>query len=708
MVFHNRTKTKTITVEDLNNPENGNTLEMKFNRKGELFRIKRNGQVVDPMTKDFENLEDNRVVMQAYVDVNIELDTSVGRTYAHGFGGLADDTTIVETTKKITIDRIKRDVSDDDIKANSTISSNKTVSSNFDLKTGQAYINGEEVSADEFTEYINLSEEEQLRRYGVETPIQPSVSEGYGDEIPLDITLKNKDKRGIVREYKVFHSDKNGTTIRAVDADGNLLPNRKPVYRDGVWDKSQISQQNPFFPPSENLWSDLELKLIDEAVRKETGNFIETTNPNGIKPAWIKNASDFSVKALKNASRGARGIFNNEFWQGSENYPTSGTNAGSGPGYDGASGQGLRAMNATLKAFAGAEEEDSMFKKIVKYPMDMAHNMDHMFIQCYSYRAPYAKTFDGKYGEGFLQPGKQRETGLAFGAERYSPYKKKLGAGIKLPMPNNIQDGNGRSWNEESMTNQQMSGAQIAGKNVIGSLLTGDLFGTGPTIRKMATQGELLTQESTRGLVAAEKIAQLAADTGLTAEQIMQRSVGVVANSNTELLFAGVMLRSFEYQWRLSPRNRLEAANVRMIIRALKQWSAPKKTRKVDRGGKTNVGKAGGPSFFLGTPNIFRLRFVTNGNRNILGVNKFKPCALTNIDLNYTAEGQWLAYENGMPVAIDMTLRFAELEPIYDTDYSDDVAEDRRYDANDPESTGDLYPISKVDQSSPYGADIGY
>ena len=87
-------------------------------------------------------------------------------------------------------------------------------------------------------------------------------------------------------------------------------------------------------------------------------------------------------------------------------------------------------------------------------------------------------------------------------------------------MPNNIQDGNGRSWNEESMTNQQMSGAQIAGKNVIGSLLTGDLFGTGPTIRKMATQGELLTQESTRGLVAAEKIAQLAADTGLTAEQI--------------------------------------------------------------------------------------------------------------------------------------------------------------------------------------------
>ena len=67
-----------------------------------------------------------------------------------------------------------------------------------------------------------------------------------------------------------------------------------------------------------------------------------------------------------------------------------------------------------------------------------------------------------------------------------------------------------------------------------------------------------------------------------------------------------------------------------------------------------------------------------------------------------------MAYEEGMPVAIDMTLRFAELEPIYDTDYSEDVAEDRRYDPSDPNSTGDLYPISKVDQSSPYGTDIGY
>jgi len=102
------------------------------------------------------------------------------------------------------------------------------------------------------------------------------------------------------------------------------------------------------------------------------------------------------------------------------------------------------------------------------------------------------------------------------------------------------------------------------------------------------------------------------------------------------------------------------------------------------------------------------LRFVTNGNRNILGVNKFKPCALTNVSINYTPEGQWLAYENGMPIAVNMSLRFAELEPIYDTDYSEDIAKERQYNPDDPESTGDLYPIGEIDQASPYASDVGY
>ena len=82
---------------------------------------------------------------------------------------------------------------------------------------------------------------------------------------------------------------------------------------------------------------------------------------------------------------------------------------------------------------------------------------------------------------------------------------------------------------------------------------------------------------------------------------------------------------------------------------------------------------------------------------------------MTNVDLNYTPEGQWMAYENGMPISVMMTLRFQELEPVYDTDYSPDAAGTRGYDESTEEGKlGDLMPISIIKQNSPYSTDVGY
>ena len=544
------------------------------------------------------------------------------------------------------------------------------------------------------------------------TYTEPIDNSEFGVEIKMDQPITQRDKNGDVTNYKVFYSETDGTTIRAVDANGKVKPGVPPIYNNGVYDMSQITSNLNIFVPADQRWNGPEMENIHREIQRNVINHIDAVAPGVVKGQWLLDTDGRNPEDPKTfrTEKGLNSFVEDVMWGGKENFGKSKVNAGNGPGYDGASGQGQRLMSYTNKVFAGSDEANSMFKKIVKYPMDMANNMDHMFIQCYSYRAPYAKTFDGKYGKGLLNIGQPegRESGLAFGAERYTAYKKKLGAGIKLPMPNNMMDENGRNWNDESMSAKQMGGVQQASKNVITSLITGDFGGAGPLARNIAQTADLLSQSSTQGVLAAEKISQLAANTGLSADEIMQRSVGVIANSNTELLFAGVMLRSFEYQWTMSPRNRLEAANVRMIIRAFKQWSAPKKARKMERAGRTDVGKAGGPSFFLGTPNIFRLRFVTNGNRNILGVNKFKPCALTNVSINYTPEGQWLAYENGMPIAVNMSLRFAELEPIYDTDYSEDIAKERQYNPDDPNSVGDLYPIGEIDQASPYASDVGY
>ncbi len=546
----------------------------------------------------------------------------------------------------------------------------------------------------------------------------PIANSEFGEEINPQVEISQQDSEGNVRNYKVFFSETGGTTVRAVDANGQLLQNVEPIYKDGVWDQSKLTKNT-----ASSLSKDDQLR-IHQAIQTSTKEHIDATSPGLAKPKWttqegyangIPSDKDAEQKRLENKIKNARNNKERVMYKRSlRNYNKSKVNKGKtnqGIAAGGtATGQGQKAVGAIQNAFSGAEEADTLFKKIVKYPMDMSNSMDHMFIQCYSYRAPYAAALDGKTGDGLFR--KKRKSGFAFGSERTTPYKRKLGAGIKLPMPNNMTDGNPRNWGEQSMDAGQMGAIQSSSKNVLTSFFTNDFGGYGATARKLSMQGEMLTQESTRGLSIANKIAQLASESGfgdVSSEQVLSRSVGVVVNSNTELLFAGVSLRSFEYQWLLSPRNRLEAANVRMIIRAFKQWSAPKKVRKIDNGELSNVGKAGGPSFFLGTPNIFRLRFVTNGNRNILGVNKFKACALQNVDLNYTPEGQWLAYENGMPISVMMTLRFAELEPIYDTDYSPDVAETRAYDeSTEMGRLGDLMPISIIKQNSPYSSDVGY
>ncbi len=53
-----------------------------------------------------------------------------------------------------------------------------------------------------------------------------------------------------------------------------------------------------------------------------------------------------------------------------------------------------------------------------------------------------------------------------------------------------------------------------------------------------------------------------------------------------------------------------------------------------------------------------------------------------------------------------MSLKFNELEPIYNTDYSDDIIDKRRFSENNP--MGDLMPISVIRQDTPYSADVGY
>jgi hypothetical protein len=84
-------------------------------------------------------------------------------------------------------------------------------------------------------------------------------------------------------------------------------------------------------------------------------------------------------------------------------------------------------------------------------------------------------------------------------------------------------------------------------------------------------------------------------------------------------------------------------------------------------------GKSGQSSYFLGTPNVFKLQFRNGRTNEIAGVNKFKSCALTTSVVTTLQTVYGTAYEKGQPVSTIMQMTFNELEPIYDTDYQQGI-----------------------------------
>ena len=554
-------------------------------------------------------------------------------------------------------------------------------------------------------------------------PRFPNDVSVYGVEIKTDIVIKqtvpktsktNKGNVGRVQEYKTFYKD-GKTSIYPVDSSGKILQGAKPIYENGIWDKNEISE-----PIDNNRGRQTNVTIdglqeVEGSVPPVYKGVVNDQLKDATKNHALAINDDVPTFATKSeyATEIEREIARLEAEL--EQAPTNKKQR---------LFKKIRALEEKLDSennlelptgttgvlVRGAEnydnEEDIMFYQTVKYPMDMSDQQDRFSITCYSYQAPYVTATDPD------------NIGSAYGIQRSSPYRKKLGAGLMLPMPNNMIDGNARKWEEDNINNQALDAVRASMSNGMSQIIAGKLgLGNFQAFLKntMATLRSS-TQQSGRQELFANEISQLVGDMGydVSADTILSRTAGVIANANTELLFAGVSLRSFEFNWLMSPRDIREAAQVRMIIRALKQWSAPRKLKKLVSG-KTGAdaagtGQAGGPTYFLGTPNIFRLRYLTAGNKDILGVNKFKPCALTDINLNYTPEGMWMAYQGGQPVSVQMSLKFNELEPIYNTDYSPNIAPGRAFNKDNEraENPGDLMPISLIRQDSPYTADVGY
>ena len=145
--------------------------------------------------------------------------------------------------------------------------------------------------------------------------------------------------------------------------------------------------------------------------------------------------------------------------------------------------------------------------------------------------------------------------------------------------------------------------------------------------------------------------------TGIDTDELLARTQGSILNNNLALLFKGPTLRTFTFQFILSPRDAGEARQVQQIIRALKQSSAAQRT-------------PGG--IFLGAPNTFRLEFMKGNSRHRF-LPRIKKCALLSTGVNYMPENSYMTYEDSSMVSYSLSLSFQEIEALYNDDYDNDL-----------------------------------
>ena len=252
---------------------------------------------------------------------------------------------------------------------------------------------------------------------------------------------------------------------------------------------------------------------------------------------------------------------------------------------------------------------------------------------------------------------------------------------IILPMQPNISSSNSTDWGSDSMNIAQLIGGQLL-NNYFGNVADkGFIDSFKQLIRDTVQQGGNLADIAVTNK---SSIAALLAGSMVNAN-LLQRSTGTVINPNMEMLFNGPRLRTFNFQFDFTPRFDKEAQEIRRIISTLKYNMAPRR----------EPGNA-----FLRAPRIFLLDYIYNGGSNGNDfssfvradergapngnkerfnfqthpyLNKIKPCALLDVNVNYTPDGSYMTYQDGSMTSYTVDMQFDELEPIYNEDISQDL-----------------------------------
>ena len=303
----------------------------------------------------------------------------------------------------------------------------------------------------------------------------------------------------------------------------------------------------------------------------------------------------------------------------------------------------------------------------LRYPSspNITDDTDYVMFQFYNYKPPFANR---EYAKRYANTGKKftkdqadkiiqdqnfkvdenvrdyNDMGQYKDTERAKGYNN-----IILYMPEDISTGFRGQWGGKNLTNFASGVLQAAGADGFDKV-------------KNSTKVLANAIGNVSYIAGAQAISTFVQSTGgdqLSNDEVFGAVSGAILNPNSELLFSGIDMRNFVLNFKLVPRDAKEAAAVNSIVGHFKKATLPSRVPDRIFGNDSSIKRN-----FIGAPKLVRVSFMSGENEHP-HLPRYKMCALTQIDVNYTPDGVYATYEGGQPVAIQMSLNFQETKIVF-------------------------------------------
>jgi hypothetical protein len=207
---------------------------------------------------------------------------------------------------------------------------------------------------------------------------------------------------------------------------------------------------------------------------------------------------------------------------------------------------------------------------------------------------------------------------------------RRLAAAIVLYMPTSINSRTGVSWDEADLGGSMDTSIEMAAQ---ASQAAAEADGF---LNKVVAATKSISQ-STRGAIGAALLK------GNAAARSARETPG---NTRAEMLFNRVNFRQFDFNFQFLPKSQEEAMNVMNIVKMFKHHMLPEFKDPT--------------SFLYIYPSEFNVKIYSGSKENPY-IEKYMTAVCTSVSIDYTPNGMFNAFKDGIPQQINLSMSFQEI-----------------------------------------------